>query len=84
MEVRSTQSFNAIPATLIRGVFNLYLNLLLKYIVNTLFIYSIYLSFFLTIVIFSFYLWQIYTYLLIFALETLFICVPKDLLKTKK
>ena len=28
MEIRSTQSFNAIPATLIRGVFNLYLNLL--------------------------------------------------------
>ena len=25
MEIRSTRSFNAIPATLIRGVFNLYL-----------------------------------------------------------
>ena len=30
MEIRSTRSFNAIPATLIRGVFNLYLNLLYK------------------------------------------------------
>ena len=30
MEIRSTRSFNAIPATLIRGVFNLYLNLLHK------------------------------------------------------
>ena len=31
MEIRSTRSFNAIPATIIRGVFNLYLsNLLCK------------------------------------------------------
>ena len=30
MEIRSTRSFNAIPATLIRGVFKLYLNLLYK------------------------------------------------------
>ena len=30
MEIRSTRSFIAIPATLIRGVFNSYLNLLCK------------------------------------------------------
>ena len=31
MEIRSTRSFNAIPATIIRGVFNLYIsNLLFK------------------------------------------------------
>ena len=30
MEIRSTQSFNAIPATLIRGAFNLYFKLLFK------------------------------------------------------
>ena len=30
MEIRSTRSFNAILATLTRGVFNLYLNLLYK------------------------------------------------------
>ena len=40
MEIRSTRSFNAIPATIIRGVFNLYIsNLLLKCIVNTLLIF---------------------------------------------
>ena len=43
MEIRSTRSFNAIPATLFRGVFNLYLNLLYKNIVNILFIFFIYL-----------------------------------------
>ena len=46
MEIMSTRSFNAIPATLIRGVFNLYLNLLMKCIVNILFIYSFIFSFF--------------------------------------
>ena len=45
MEIRSTRSFNAIPATLIRGVFNLYLSNLLskmycKYFFIHLFIFS--------------------------------------------
>ena len=53
MEIRSTQSFNAIPATLIRGVFNLYLNLLYKIYCK----YSIYLF------IYSF----IYLFILLFA-----------------
>ena len=41
MEIRSTRPFNAIPATLNRGFFNLYLNLLYEiyFIVNSLFIY---------------------------------------------
>ena len=68
MEIRSTRSFNAIPATLIRGVFNLYLNLLMKYIVNILFIYSFILlfPFLLTIVIFLLFVANLYslTYLI--------------------
>ena len=39
MEIRSTRSFNAIPATLIKGVFNLYVNLLYK-VYCKYFIYS--------------------------------------------
>ena len=66
MEIRSTQPFNAIPATLIRGVFNLYLNLLYKiyckYFIY-LFIYFAF-SFSFNGVIF-FYLWQIYTCLIV-------------------
>ena len=38
MEIKSTRSFNDIPATLIRGVFNLFLaNLLCKLYCNILF-----------------------------------------------
>ena len=44
MEIRSTRSFNAIPATLIRGVFNLHISNLIwkiycKYLIHA-FIYS--------------------------------------------
>ena len=39
MEVRSTRSFNAIPATLIRGAFNLYLSNLLRKLYCKYFIY---------------------------------------------
>ena len=48
MEIRLTQSFNAFPTTLIRGVFNLYLNLLCKlyYKYFYSFIYSFICSFF--------------------------------------
>ena len=46
MEIRSTQSFNAIPATIIRGVFNLYISIVyVKCIVNILFIFSFIFSF---------------------------------------
>ena len=72
MEIRSTRSFNAIPATFIRGVFNLYLNLLYKIYCKHFiyfFIYSfIYLlfPFLLTIVIFFLFVANLYllTYLL--------------------
>ena len=50
MEIRSTRSFNAIHATIIRGVFNFYIsNLQCKVYVNILFIFVIYFFLFLTI-----------------------------------
>ena len=70
MEIRSTRSFNAIPATLIRGVFNLYLNLLIKYIVNTLFIY---LFFYLFIYLFYFFIYLLFPFFN--HCNFLFICV---------
>ena len=72
MEIWSTRSFNAIPATLIRVFLTCIQTCHIKYNVNNLFIYSfIYLlfPFLLTIVIF-FYLWQIYTYFSTFSLTT--------------
>ena len=42
MEIRSTRSFNAIPATIIRGVFNLYISILLFKMYCKCFIYFIY------------------------------------------
>ena len=76
LEIRSTRSFNAIPATLIRGVFKLYLNLLCKfyckcfiYLFIYLFIQLFALSFPFNHCNFTFYLWQIYTYLLWFIIS---------------
>ena len=66
MEIRSTRSFNAIPATLIRGVFNLYLNLLYKIYCK----YFIYLFIYLFICLFI-YLF-IYLFILLFALSLSF------------
>ena len=58
MEVRSTRSFNAIPATLIRGVFYLYLNLLMKCFIY-LFFYLLF-PFLLTIVMFLLFVANLY------------------------
>ena len=71
MEIRSTRSFNAIPGTLIRGVFNLYLNLLMKYIVNILSIHSFLLlfPFLLTIVIFLLFVANLYLLILTYLPE---------------
>ena len=66
MEIRSTRSFNAIPATLIRGVFNVYFNLLFKIHCK----YFIYLFFYLLfpflLTIVSFFLFVANLYLLIY------------------
>ena len=40
METRSARSFNAIPATIIRGVFNLHISICCVDIVDILFIFS--------------------------------------------
>ena len=60
MEIRSLRSFSAIPATLIKGVFNLYLTNLLcklycKYFVYLFALPSYHCKFFIS--------WQIFTYL---------------------
>ena len=48
MKIRSTRSFNAIPATVIRGVFNLYIsNLLFKmYCKYSIYSFHLFLAFF--------------------------------------